>query len=200
MADVEVTYISPADRGNIHLGSFNRQLTVLGDKAFGYWCGYGELNPGILQASLNVITPSQQRGIENKKILRLPKKAFITSVAFQPLGDITLSAAGGFLKFSHSLTEDGVDLLSQNVFSDPAVGTLLAKPEESFLKDFPFSAAKINSLLISTWRIYATDASGIAAATMSVRKKTKVLAAIGFYVPAPFPSEGEVGFAAPEEV
>lgn len=200
---VPFNFIAPADKGYMFTGSHSRQITCLGDKCWGYWTGYAEVLPGVLSTELNIITPSQQRGIANRPALELPVGAIITSLAFQPLGDLQLGTAGGLLKMGFTLTGDGpiAQPASQNVASAPAQGTTLVKPEVPYKKVFPLRSAAANpSLSPSVWKIYATDSAGTAASSVMADKKTKILCAIGFHVSAPFPTEGDVGYAPPEDI
>lgn len=197
---VLVKYISPSDKGFLFAGSHARQAVVVGDKGFALWTGYALVKPGVTAMALDIVTPSQQRGVANVPSMRLPAKAIITSLAFMPLDDIELGVAGGFLKLSYSLANDGGGGLgSQSVYSDATPIAILRKKEKSYRVDFPLStAAEVPTGMVTRWRIFATDASGLVGSTMKAAKKTKILASIGFYVPYIFPSEGEVGFSAPE--
>lgn len=200
---VPFNFIAPADKGYMFTGSHSRQITCLGDKCWGYWTGYAEVLPNVLSTELNIITPSQQRGIANRPALELPVGAVLTSLAFQPLGDLQLGTAGGLLKMSFSLGSDGpiANAASQNVASTPAQGTTLAKLALPYKKVFPLRAATANASTSPTvWRIYATDAAGTAQSSVMATKRTKILCALGFYLQAPFPTEGDVGYAPPEDI
>lgn len=200
--EIQVNYISPSDKGALFAGSHARQLTVVGDKAYGLWTGYATLKPDTVSTALDIITPSQQRGVANKERLRLPRKAIITSLAFRPIDDITLGVAGGYLKLSYSLANDGGGADgSQSVYSTDTATALLRAKAPAYRLDFPFStAAEVPVTTPTRWRIFATDASGLVSTTMRAEKKTKILAAIGFYLPYLFPSEGDVGYAAPDDL
>jgi hypothetical protein len=198
---VPFNFIAPADKGYMFTGSYSRQITCLGDKCWAYWTGYALVLPDTLSSELNIITPSQQRGLANRHALELPSGARITSLAFQPLGDLELGSPGGLLKFGSSLAEPVTGANVQNVVSTPADGTTLAKPEVPFKKVLPLTPIAANiSPTPTIWKIYPTDASGTAPSTVMATKKTKILAAIGFYVQCPFPTEGDVGYAPPEDI
>ena len=196
---VGINEIATCDKLSETHGSYKRQGVLVGDKVFCRWAGYALVQPGVMATELNIVVPSQQRGMANLEYLQTPEGACITSLGIQPLGDLTLAAPTGKLKFTFSsgLATEGPQWF---VETDAAVGGVLSMPTQPMMSHTYLFDATSQVAVASTWKIFATD--GVAgpstgASTVTAGEETKVLVSIGFYVPAGFPTEDDIGYSAP---
>jgi len=180
------------------VGSYSREGIRIGDRIFCQWSGFALVTAGATSAALDVIIPSQQRGKTDTIGLVIPANAVITSLGLRPLGNLVLAAATGKLKLATALNVATASLLAETAAA--AAGTLTAVATANVTSNIALSPASIGASAV-TFKVFATDggAGGAAAAsTVTAAKDTKVLVSIGFVVPAPFPTEGDVGFSAPK--
>jgi hypothetical protein len=188
-----VRIIAPSDRGSNLNGSYAREVIRLGTRLHGVWRGYATVKAGVLAANLDIIVPSQQRGVADTATFVLDANTRIESIGFAPRGILTLGAATGKLKLAATL---GAATAGIFVESAAAAANSLAIA----------TAQTINNPSVTiggsdlTFKIFATDggAGGAAAAsTVTATKDTIIDVEIGFWLPAPFPTRLQVGTSAP---
>ncbi|MGB6301096.1 MAG: hypothetical protein WBF90_33645 [Rivularia sp. (in: cyanobacteria)] len=184
--------IATADTRSETKASFSRQVTRIGGLLFGHWTGYALLKAGGSYASVDITLPSYQRSLNNKAELKLDNLSAITAIGFQPLGDITLGAATGKLKFASSLDEATATDYTE---SSAASGGTLSTSEDAYRKLNSPSNWTINSDGERIFKIYATNGGAGASATastMSVTQDTRILIAVNFFAHAHFPTAEDI--------
>ena len=187
--------VLPGDFKNKNDGTYNRTLMYLAGVEHGDWCGYALVNPGANYSSLDVIVPSQQRGKSDTTGLIIPAGSLIRSVGFRTLGNLTLGASSGKLKLATALAA--------------ATGTLYVESAAAASNTLAAQATAVETQNVTpvtvggsdvTYKLFATDGAAgasAAASTVSATKLTKILVRVSFIKFGAFPTEDEVGYAAP---
>jgi hypothetical protein len=191
-----VRKISPADKKSDQTGSFSREVIEIGGLYFGSWRGYALVKAGVTAANLDIIIPSEQRGIANTTGLIVDAASFITSVAIKPAADLTLGAATGKLKFAPTLSNATAALYVETA---AAASNILTGGNEVSQNNAPSAWTTVGGSDV-TYRLFATDgAAGAAAAasTVTATVDTKVFVIVNFVKHIPFPANLEFGIAAP---
>lgn len=176
-------------------GSFARMGQDCGGRMFCDWNGYALIPSGSTLAAASIISPRQERGTNATELI-IPAGAKIFYLGIQTLGDLTIGAATGRLKLADTVAQATAGSFA---VTGAAVGGTLAKMANPVFiandeADMPVIAAD------TTFKIFAdTGANAASTVTSAGTDPVKVLAAIRFYLPAPFPTEGEVGEGAPED-
>lgn len=187
--------ISPSDTGASVNGSFSRQVIKGGKCQVGLWRGYATVKAGVSYASLNILIPAQQKGVTDTASLVIDANSRIQSVSMRPLGALTLGTSTGKLKFAATLTAATAALYVESAAASSGVLAVAAAVETI---NGPLGTTVGSSDV--TYKIFATDgvaAGSAAASTVTASVDTKILVEIGFWIPATFPTELEVGKAAP---
>lgn len=203
---VKVQKMMPSDSKSEDIQSFARQGTVFGDKVFCRWNGFAEITPGSSYASLNILTPSQQKTVNNKTKLTLPAGATITSCGFRPLNNVVLNASGDKLKLAVAQTSE--DSASYVALSSAVTGDKVLVSSSSFYSTKVGLNEATKPTVASadsevTFQVFAVDGNSDASAnasTLTASSDTKVLVSVGFYVPNDFPTENDIGYKAPEVI
>lgn len=190
--------ISTSDTMSAELGSYKRQFQQIGPYCYGLWNGFATVRNGVLSPSLNIVTPAKVKGWADQTALTLPAGAFICSVSMKTEGPLTIAAATGKLKFAATLTAATSTLYVESAAASGGVLATQTVPVSTF-NVTPVSGG--GSAL--TYSIFATDggAGGAAAAsTVTAAVETRILVTIGVMIPAPFPTNLEVGYSVPPVV
>lgn len=176
-------------------GAFARMGQDCGGRMFCDWNGYALIPAGSSLAAASIISPRQERGTNMTELI-IPAGAKIFYLGIQALGDLTLGAAAGRLKLADSVAQAAAGAF---VATGAATGGTLAKMATPATlsnneADMPVIAAD------TTFKIFAdTGLNAASTVTAAGTERVKVLVAARFYLPAPFPTEGEVGEGAPED-
>ena len=70
--------------------SYGRHGIDFNDHESYRWVGYVDVAPGANYASLDVITPSRQKGKADHTSLIIPANSYIRHLAFKPLGNLNM--------------------------------------------------------------------------------------------------------------
>lgn len=173
-------------------GVYTRYAVQIGGVLYGRWYGYGLVTPGGNFSSLDVVIPSQQKGQADTIGLVIEGNSFIQGVGIRPMGNLTLSAAAGKLKFATSLATTTNGLFIETPAA--SAGTLVAPANAS--ENFNVPPVNIGGADL-TYRIFATDGA-TGAATVSATRETRILVCVDFIKKAPFPTDQDVGRPVPK--
>jgi hypothetical protein len=190
-----VRKISPADKKSSQTGSFSREVLEIGGLHFGSWRGYGLIRAGATVSAIDIVIPSEQRGIANTTGLIIDGDSYITSVGLRTLGNITHAVGNGKIKLAPILASP-----TQAVYTElTAFSNVIAAGFTSVQNNNTATWTSVGSSPV-TYRLFATDgAAGAAAAasTVTASVDTKILVMVNFYRHIPFPASTEFGIAAP---
>lgn len=191
---MSVREIRPSDTITRGVGSYDRIGIRMGGLQYCEWTGYALIKAGGAVANLDILIPSQQKGKSDTTSLIIPAGSVIRSVGFRTLGNLTLGAATGKLKFATAL--------------NAATATLFVESAAASANNLPAQTAAVETQNIApvsvggadvTYKLFATDGgagAAAAASTVTATKDTKVLVRIAFFRFPPFPTEDEVGYSA----
>lgn len=187
--------ISTADAKSDQIGSYARVGVQIGGIQYCRWMGFALVQPGSVASVLDVIIPSEQRGLPDTVGLMLPANSLIQSIGIHSQGNLTLGAATGKLKLAPALNTATTGLMAE---SPSAVGGILTMPTQpSITRSVPAATIGASD---TVFRLFATDGGVGAAATastVSATRETRVLVCIDFINYAPFPRGNEIPPATP---
>lgn len=154
------------------------------------WVGYVDVLPGASYASLDIITPSRQKGKADRPSLIIPGGSFIQQVSFKPLGNLTLAAATGKLKLATAVDAATATLISE---SAAAVGGTLTKVDNEY------ATRNITPVTVGTsdviYKIFATNGATVASTVTTptgATASTRILVMVSFVKFCRFPTEIEI--------
>jgi hypothetical protein len=191
-----VRKISPADKKSDQTGSFSREALEVGGLYFGSWRGYALVKAGVTAANLDIIIPSEQRGIPNTNGLIVDAVSYITSVMIKPAANLTLGAATGKLKFAPTLANATAALYAETA---AAASNILTGNVVSSQVNAPSAWTSVGGSDI-TYKLFATDGAAgasAAASTVTATVDTNVFVIVNFVKHIVFPNNLEFGVAAP---
>lgn len=177
--------IATSDTRSIQAGGYTEQAVQHGKYLTGFWRGFAVLKAGQVYASVDIVFPSEHRGIPNKTSALIYANTRIQSVGFINRGIITMGAATGKIKLAPTLTNATAALY---VESAAASSNELAVPG-SAVETLNFDAAVTVGGSDVTYKLFATNGAAgasAAASTMSVTEDTYIDVEIGFIAAAKF--------------
>lgn len=152
------------------------------------WVGYVDLQPGASYTSLDIITPSRQKGKLDIPTLVIPANSFIRQISFKPLDNVIMGAPAGRLKLASGIAVTAPGLFVESVAA--TAGTIAKRDAEYATQNNTWVGTGTQDI---TLKLFATDGT-TAPSTMSAPpgKKTRILVMVAFTKFCRFPTEVEV--------
>lgn len=181
--------IATSDAKTEQSGSYSRTGVQIGGVQYCRWIGFANVLAGVTASSLDIIIPSQQRGLADTIGLIIDGRSNIQTIGIQPEGVLILGSSTGKLKFASTLASATTGLYVESAAA--SAGSLAVAPAIIQYNQPPLSIGT-NDL---TFKLYATDGGAGASAgtsTVTAIKDTRVIVTICFTNYTPFPLSNEV--------
>lgn len=160
------------------------------------WVGYAELKAGASYQTLDVITPSRQKGKADIPNMIIPANSFISQISFKPIDALTFTAPGGKLKLASAITTVAAGLFTESIAA--TAGTLAKRDLEYAVQNNTGVSVGVSDLAL---KLFATDGTTIASTVSGpAGKSTRVLVMVSFRKFCRFPTETEISALANYDV
>lgn len=152
------------------------------------WVGYADLKAGASYQSLDIITPSRQKGKADIPSMIIPANSFISQISFKPLDNLTFVAAAGKLKLASAITTVTTGLFTESIAA--TAGTLAKRDLEYAVQNVTGVSVGVSDIAL---KLFATDGT-TAPSTVSppAGKSTRILVMVAFRKFCRFPTETEI--------